>query len=89
MTDAQRAVLACWRAHTWRWVPLHDLWRGLAGDLAAFDAIPEAVAEGWLQHDERGQAVRTTPRGREASGLPLCSFPRDLIRELRRSGEEV
>jgi hypothetical protein len=75
MTEAQRrVVLACWQMHTWKWVALHDLWPALAGDVAAFDAIPGAVAEGWLLYDDGEHAVRTTWPGRRAAGLPLCSF---------------
>jgi hypothetical protein len=77
MIEAQkRVVLACWQAHSWDWVPVDDLWDA---DEAA-DAIPKAVAAGWLLYDERRHAVRTTVRGRLASGLPLCSFPRRFDR---------
>ena len=73
MIEAQRRVVrACIQAHLWDWVPVGALWDG---DEAA-EAIPKAVAKGWLVYDEARHAVRTTIRGREAAGLPSCIFPR-------------
>src|SRR6266550_3480068 len=60
MIEVQRRVVrACVQAHLWDWVPVGELWDG---DEAA-EAIPKAVAKGWLVYDEARHAVRTTIRG--------------------------
>lgn len=71
MREAEKRVLqACFRARLW-WAPVSELW-----DDRAPDAIPKAVARGFLVYDEDRHAVHITMTGRRASGLPdFCVLP--------------